>query len=185
MKRTVSPDQIGRVATTRRHLQALSTEHSMNNPWDQWSPYWWQTATAAPPFGGQPNEGWNQTAYPVYAPAASSGLSSGILGLLAQSSNESSSYQLPKPTSLLGQFLTGAGMAQASQDASQAETEARAGSYSTPAVGRASNMEYCVRRYVKCQDLHGGAMLRNGKRCGDCFNMCTLYGTWPSWYCPL
>jgi hypothetical protein len=80
----------------------------MNNPSLQWS-HWWQTATAAPPFGGQPNEGWNQTARPVYPPAAPSGLSSGILGLLAQPSNESSSYQLPKPASLLGQFLTGAG----------------------------------------------------------------------------
>ena len=30
----------------------------MNNPWDQWRPYWWQTATAAPALGVQPTEGW-------------------------------------------------------------------------------------------------------------------------------
>jgi hypothetical protein len=157
----------------------------MNNPWDQWSPYWWQTATAAPPLGVQPTEGWSESRSAWTPGTAPSAANSGILGLLAQPIKESSSYPLPKPTSLLGRLLTGAGIAQASHNAPQLQTEAEAGSYSTPAVGRSGNMEHCVQSYVKCQDVHGGALLRHGKRCGDCFNMCTLYGTWPSWYCPL
>jgi hypothetical protein len=102
-----------------------------------------------------------------------------------QPPNESSSYPLPKATGLLGQLLTGARMVQATQNGSQTETEVGVSNYTTPAASRSSNMAHCLPSYVKCHDLHGGNMLRNGKRCGDCFNMCTLYGTWPSWYCPL
>lgn len=44
--------------------------------------------------------------------------------------------------------------------------------------------DYCVKKYVACQNRYGMSMLNNGKRCADCFNMCTLYGYWPSQYCP-
>ena len=45
----------------------------MNNPWEQWSPYWWQTVTGVPPFGmrfepsatyAQPNTFGAKTAHP-------------------------------------------------------------------------------------------------------------------------
>jgi hypothetical protein len=157
----------------------------MNSQWHPWPRYWWQTVIATPVFGAQPNEGWSQDRSPRPPAAGASGADSGILGQLAQPTMESTSYPLPTATSLLGQLLTGAGIAQASYNAPQLHTEAEAGSYSTPAVGRSGNMEHCVQRYVKCHDLHGGAILRNGKRCEDCFNMCTLYGTWPYSYCPL
>ena len=150
------------------------------------APYWWQTVTAVPPFGmsfesssayAQPNDGSSSQGRSTWTPpAAPSGASSGILGQLAPPANESSSYPLPKSTSLLGQLLTGAGMAQATQNGSQTEAVAGVGNYVTPAQSRSDNMSYCVDRYVRCQDLHGSSMLRNGKRCGDCFNMCTLYG---------
>jgi hypothetical protein len=51
--------------------------------------------------------------------------------------------------------------------------------------GRSGNMSHCLPLYVRCQSLHGGNMLINGKRCQDCFNMCTLNGEWPFHYCPL
>ena len=167
----------------------------MNNPWDQWSPYWWQTVTAASPLGmrfqpsatyAQLNDTFSSQSGSAWTPAAArSGSNGGILGQLAQPANETSSYPLSKSRGLLGQLLTGVGMAQATQDRSQTETEAGVSNYVTPAQGRSDNMSYCVGRYVRCQDLHGSSMLRNGKRCGDCLNMCTLYGTWPSWYCPI
>jgi hypothetical protein len=157
----------------------------MNNPWDQWSPYWWQTATAAPALGVQPTGGWSESRS-AWTPATTPSVAnSGILGLLPQPLNESSSYPLPKATGLLGQLLTGAGMAQATQNGSQTETEVGVSNYTTPAASRASNMAHCLPRYVKCHDRHGGTLLRHGKRCGDCFNMCILYGTWPDAYCPL
>ncbi len=166
----------------------------MNSPWEQWSPYWWQTVTAVPPFGmsfesssayAPPNDGSSSQGRSTWSPLAAPDANSGILGQLAQPANETSSYPLSKSTSLLGQFLTGVGMAQATQDRSQTETEAGVSNYVTPAQSRSDNMSYCVDRYVRCQDLHGSSMLRNGKRCGDCFNMCTLYGAWPFWYCPI
>jgi hypothetical protein len=53
------------------------------------------------------------------------------------------------------------------------------------AASRSSNMGHCSPLYVHCQHLNGGKLLRNGKRCEDCFNMCTLNGSWPYQYCPL
>jgi hypothetical protein len=114
----------------------------MNTPWEQWSPYWWQTVTALRPFGmsfesssayAQPNDGSSSQGRSTWTPpAAPSGANSGILGQLAPPANDSSSYPLPKSTSLLGQLLTGAGMAQATQDRSQTETEAGVSNYVTP-----------------------------------------------------
>jgi hypothetical protein len=166
----------------------------MNNPWDQWSPHWWQSVTAASPLGmrfqpsatyAQPNDIWSEKHSSSTPPAVPSSASSGILGQLGHLPDEFSGYASPKPMSLLGRFLTGVGMAQAIPNGLQAETEAGVGNYITPAQSRSINMDYCVHRYVRCHDLHGGSMLRNGKRCEDCFNMCTLYGTWPYSYCPL
>jgi hypothetical protein len=83
----------------------------MNNPWEQWSPYWWQSVTAAPPFGMRfepsatyphPNDIWSESRSSPTAPAAPSGGGSGILGQLGQPANESSGYPSPKPMSLLG-----------------------------------------------------------------------------------
>jgi hypothetical protein len=156
----------------------------MNNPWLQWPPYWWQTVMAAPPFGAQPNDGLTERDSPLGRPATS-GLSSGILGTLTESANEPTRYPLPKATSLLGQFLTGAGVAQVSRDGLQPETEPGLGNYTTPAASRSSNMAHCLDRYVRCHDLHSFGQLINGKRCKDCFDMCTLYGNWPENYCPL
>jgi len=158
---------------------------SMNNPGNQWSPYWWQTVTAAPSFGWHPNEDWTQTSSSWAPPAVSLGVSSGILGAMTQPANESSDYPLPKATNLLGQFLTGAGMAQASQSGLQTETDVGKGGYSTPAASRSSNMAHCLERYIRCHDLHSFGLLINGKRCKDCFDMCTLYGSWPDNYWPL
>jgi hypothetical protein len=59
------------------------------------------------------------------------------------------------------------------------------GDYREVMATRSDNMGHCLPLYVKCQDLHGGRLLRNGKRCGDCYNMCNLNGYWPFWYCPL
>ena len=166
----------------------------MNNPWEQWSPYWWQSVTAAPPFGmrfepsatyPQPNDIWSESRSSPTASAAPSGGGSGILGQLGQPANESSGYPSPKPMRLLGQFLTGVGMAQAVPNGLQAETEAAVGNCTTPAASRSDNMGHCLWRYEKCHDLHSFGMLINGKRCQDCFNMCLLSGTWPDWYCPL
>jgi hypothetical protein len=167
----------------------------MNSPWEQWPPYWWQTVTAAPPFGmrfqpsgtdAQPNDVFSsQNGSAWTPPAARSGANGGILGQLAQPAYETSSYPLSKSPSLLGQFLTGVGMAQAIPNGLQAETEAGVGNYTTPAASRSSNMAHCLDRYVHCHDLHSFGQLINGKRCQDCFNMCLLDGTWPDWYCPL
>jgi hypothetical protein len=166
----------------------------MNSPWEQWSPYWWQTVTAAPPFGmrfepsatyAQPNDIWSDSRSSSISPAVPSSAKSGILGQLPESTSESSSYPLPKSTSLLGQLLTGASMAQATQNGSQTEAVAGVGNYVTPAQSRSGNMAHCLWRYEKCHDLHSFGLLINGKRCKDCFDMCTLHGTWPEWYCPL
>jgi len=158
----------------------------MGNPWDQWSPYWWQTVMPSGAFRTQPHEGWIESGSSWTAPTAPSGANSGILGQLAQTPVKSAGGLFSEPTSVLGPFPTGAGMAQAIQNRTQAETEPGVGDYVTPAQSRSSNMAHCLRDYVRCHDLHGGSMLRNGKRCWeDCFNMCTLYGTWPSWYCPI
>jgi predicted component of type VI protein secretion system len=190
--RTATPDKIGGSSTARASSRCRRCIRS--SPWEQRSPYWWQTVTAAPPFGmrfepsatyAQPNDIWSQSCLPWTPPAVPSTASTGILGQLAQPANESPSYPLPKATSLLAQFLTGAGMAQPTQNGSQTETEAGLSNYVTPAQSRSSNMAHCLPDYVKCHDLHGGSVLRNGKRCGDCFNMCLLYGTWPQWYCPI
>src|SRR5262249_10659900 len=118
----------------------------MNNPWDQWSPYWWQSVTAAPPFGmrfepsatyAEPNDtSSSQSGSAWTAAAARSGSNGGILGQLAQPANETSSYPLSQSRGLLGQLLTGVGMAQATQDRSQTETEAGVSNYVTPAQGR-------------------------------------------------
>jgi hypothetical protein len=51
--------------------------------------------------------------------------------------------------------------------------------------GRSGNMGHCLPLYMRCQSLHGGNLLINGKRCQDCFNMCTLNGEWPFQFCPL
>jgi hypothetical protein len=63
--------------------------------------------------------------------------------------------------------------------------EAETGGFTNAAIGRPANMSHCVPLYVRCQNLHGGKLLRNGKRCEDCFNMCILHGEWPFHYCPL
>jgi hypothetical protein len=166
----------------------------MNSPWEQWSPYWWQTVTAASPFGmnfesssayAQPNEGSPSQGRSTWPPPAAPSVNSGILGQLGQSANRSSGYPLPRPTSLLGQFLTGAGMTQATQNGPQTETEAGLGNYITPVQSRSTNMAHCLDHYVRCHDLHSFGQLINGKRCQDCFNMCLLSGTWPENYCPL
>jgi len=166
----------------------------MNNPWEQWNPYWWQTVTAVPPFGmsfessstyAQPNDSWSESRSSPTAPAAPSGGGSGILGQLGQPANESSASPSPRPSSLLGQFLTGVGMAQAIPNGLQAETEAGLGNYITPAQSRSTNRPHCLDHYVHCHDLHSFGQLINGKRCQDCFNMCLLSGTWPDNYCPL
>jgi hypothetical protein len=167
----------------------------MNTPWEQWSPYWWQTVTAAPPLGmrfqpsvtyAQPNDTFSSQSGSPWTPAAArSSANGGILGQLAQPANETSGYPLSKSTSLLGQFLTGVGMAQATQDRSQTETEAGVGNYVRPAQSRSINMAHCLDRYVHCHDLHSFGQLINGKRCQDCFNMCLHSGTWPDNYCPL
>lgn len=111
----------------------------MNNPWDQWSPDWWQSVTAAPPLGmrfqpsatyAQPKDTFSSQSGSGWTPAAArSGANGGILGQLAQPADETSNYPLSKSTSLLGQFLTGVGMAQATQDRSQTETEAGVSNY--------------------------------------------------------
>jgi hypothetical protein len=97
----------------------------MNNPWEQWSPYWWQTVTAAPPLGmrfqpsatyAQPNDIFSSQSGSAWTPAAvPSAASSGILGQLGHPPNESSGYASPKPMSLLGQFLTSAHVASDSE----------------------------------------------------------------------
>src|SRR6516164_9323239 len=133
----------------------------------------------------QPNDIWSESRSSPTASSAPSGGGSGILGQLGQPANESSSYPLPKSTSLLGQFLTGAGMAQAVPNGLQAETEVGLGNYITPAQSRSTNRPHCLDHYVHCHDLHSFGQLINGKRCQDCFNMCLLSGTWPDNYCPL
>jgi hypothetical protein len=56
----------------------------------------------------------------------------------------------------------------------------------TPAgSGRSRNMSHCLPLYERCQNLHGNKVLRNGKRCENCFDMCTFYGEWPFDFCPL
>ncbi len=50
---------------------------------------------------------------------------------------------------------------------------------------RGQNMPHCLPLYVRCQDLHGNKSLLNGKRCGDCLNMCLLNGYWPFQFCPM
>jgi hypothetical protein len=72
----------------------------------------------------------------------------------------------------------------AATDEAQTGSIAESSDYSQ-AAGRSGNINHCVPLYVRCQHLHGGKMLRNGKRCEDCLNMCTLYGEWPFGYCPL
>ncbi len=51
--------------------------------------------------------------------------------------------------------------------------------------GRSRNMSHCLPLYERCQELHGNKVLRDGKRCENCFDMCTLYGEWPFHFCPL
>jgi hypothetical protein len=152
----------------------------MNSPWEQWSPYWWQTVTAFPPFGmsfesssayAQPNDGSSSQGRSTWPPPAAPGVNSGILGQLGQPANRSSGYPSAKPTSLLGQFLTRAGMAPAIPNGLQAETEAGVGNYTTPAASRSTNRAHCLDRYVHCHDLHSFGQLINGKRCQDCYNM--------------
>ncbi|HYB83300.1 MAG TPA: RHS repeat-associated core domain-containing protein [Mycobacterium sp.] len=50
---------------------------------------------------------------------------------------------------------------------------------------RGDNMSHCLPLYVLCQKFHGTSLLINGKRCGDCHNMCLLDGIWPFHFCPL
>jgi hypothetical protein len=63
----------------------------MNSPWEQWSPYWWQSVTAVPPFGmsfesssayAQPNDGSPSQGRSTWPPPAAPGVNSGILGQL-------------------------------------------------------------------------------------------------------
>jgi hypothetical protein len=157
----------------------------MGNPWEQWSPSWWQTVMGSGAFRTQPNESWIERGSSWTPPPAPSGANSGILGQLTQPPGKSAAGPFTEPTRLLGQFPMAGGMAQAIQNRTQTETDSGVGNHVTPAQGRSGNMAHCLRDYVRCHDLHGGSMLRNGKRCEDCFNMCTLYGTWPSWYCPI
>jgi hypothetical protein len=195
--RTPPSDKIGGSSTPRACFRDASDSlrsSPMNSPWEQWSPYWWQTVTAVPPFGmsfesspayAQPSDGSSNQARSPWTPPAAPGVKSGILGQLGQLPGKSSSGPFSKPTSLLGQFLTGADMTQATQNGSQTETEAGLGNYITPAQSRPANMAHCLERYVHCHDLHSFGQLINGKRCQDCFNMCLLSGTWPDNYCPL
>ena len=135
----------------------------MGNPWDQWSPYWWQTVTASRAFRPQPHEGWIESGSWT-PPAAPSGPNSGILGQLTQPPGSSAGGSFSQPTSLLAQFLAGPGMGQATQNRTQTETEPGVGNYVTPAQSRSSNMAHCLDHYVRCHDLHSFGMLINGKR---------------------
>src|SRR6516162_9198239 len=194
--RTATPPQgrwgVDRARVFSRCKRSISIWSSpMNNPREQWSPYWWQTVTAVPPFSmsfetssayAQPSDGSSSQGRSTWPPPAAN---TGILGQLGQPANGSSGYPPAKPTSLLGQFLTGAGMAPAIPNGLQAETEAGVGNYPTPAASRSTNRAHCLDHYVHCHDLHSFGQLINGKRCQDCFNMCLLDGTWPDWYCPL
>jgi hypothetical protein len=93
----------------------------MGNLWDQWPPYWWQTVTASRAFRTQPNEGGIEGGSSWTPPAAPSGTNSGILGQLARPANESSGHSPPRSLGLLGQLLTGAGMAGQRRMGSQLE----------------------------------------------------------------
>lgn len=155
----------------------------MGNAWDRWSPYWWQTVTAS--LRTQPHEGWIEKGASWAPPAAPSDANSGILGQLTQPANESSGHPPPRSLGLLGQLLTGAGMAQVTPNGLATGTPADVGNYTTPAASRSSNMAHCLHHYVHCHDLHSFGMLINGKRCQDCYNMCLLSGNWPENYCPL
>jgi hypothetical protein len=157
----------------------------MGNPWDRWSPYWWQTVAASRAFRPQPHEGWIESGSSWTPPAAPSGSNSGILAQLTQPPAKSAAEPFTEPTGLFGRFLTGAGRAQATQNRTQTETGPEVGNYVTPVQSRSSNMAHCLDRYVHCHDLHSFGMLINGKRCQDCYNMCLLSGNWPEGYCPL
>jgi hypothetical protein len=158
----------------------------MSDPSDRTLPYWWQSVAAAPfgsnntPFStvAQPDQVWSQSR-PAWArsampPSASSGALS-----LPPPATDSWLHPAYDKTSLLGQLPP------PTMGSSTQIGEADPGNYGRTAATRAGNMGECLWRYVKCQDLHGFGLLINGKRCGDCFNMCTLSGTWPDWYCPL
>jgi hypothetical protein len=77
------------------------------------------------------------------------------------------------------------GTVESMQDGGPTGPEMETGDYAKMAATRSSNMSHCLPLYVRCQHLHGGKLLRQGKRCEDCFNMCTLDGYWPFGYCPL
>ncbi len=64
-------------------------------------------------------------------------------------------------------------------EGADSERETAAGS------GRWRNMSHCLPLYEQCQELHGNKVLINGKRCENCFDMCTVNGYWPSQFCPL
>ena len=53
------------------------------------------------------------------------------------------------------------------------------------AASRGENMGHCLPLYVLCQDLHGNSLLRLGKRCGNCLDICLLDGFWPFHFCRL
>jgi hypothetical protein len=120
-------------------------------------PYWWQTVTASRAFRTQPNEGGIEGGSSWTPPAAPSGTNSGILGQLARPANESSGHSPPKSLGLLGQLLTGAGMAQATSNGLTTGTSADVGNYITPAASRPSNMAHCLNNYVHCHDLIASA----------------------------
>ena len=49
---------------------------------------------------------------------------------------------------------------------------------------RSDNMSMCLPLYTMCVGGNGNRrLLRGGKRCGDCFDICILDGYWPFQYC--
>jgi hypothetical protein len=108
----------------------------MSEPWDQWSPYWWQTVMACRAFRTQPHEGWIESGSSWTPPAAPSGPNSGVLGQLTQPPGDPAGGSFSQPTSLLGQFLARPGMGQATQNRTQTEPEPGMAKYTTPAASR-------------------------------------------------
>src|SRR5260370_19547255 len=91
----------------------------------------------------QPSHSSSNQARPPWTPPAAPGVKSGILGQLGQLPGKSSSGPFSKPTSLLGQFLTGADMTQATQNGSQTETEAELGKYISSNPTTTANNDHC------------------------------------------
>jgi len=160
------------------------------NPlWSRSNSRWWESIPSAPHIGenggilgslGQPNDAWHQIepqwwqsmrAAPQAVDSTWPDPWSEKKGLAAR---VPSTPKLPDP-----------GTGKPTHDGDPAGTGVDTSGFGKVAATRSSNMGHCLPQYVKCQDLHGGRLLRGGKRCEDCYNMCNLNGYWPFWYCPL